>query len=67
MDLDQLKQLAGIPVIPEQLPVLLPAQNSQQMRELLDKLKAIADDETQWHVIEIDGVPYMATGVERDL
>lgn len=69
-DLDRMKQLAGIKreIAPAKLVVLLPENPTEQIRDLLDRLKAIAEESgTDWTVIDIDGQPYRATGVKRDL
>ena len=69
-DLDRLRELAGIAKqkSADGVVVLLPAMPIEQMRRLLDRLKEIAEEpDADWTTIHIDGVPYKATGVVRDL
>jgi len=69
-DIDRLKELAGIKreIAPTQLMVLLPENPTQQVRDLLDRLKDIAGESgTDWTVMDVNGDPYRATGVQRDL
>jgi hypothetical protein len=67
IDLDRLRQLAGIKAEKPIVAVLLPRQPANEMRSLLDKLKKIVDDEDMWTEIDFNGQKYIATGVERDL
>lgn len=65
---DRLRALAGIKREEEEVIVLLPRLPVEQTRKLLDKLKEIAEEEDHnWTEIDIDGVKYQATGVQRDL
>jgi hypothetical protein len=66
-ELQRLLQLAGIKSGESKYAVLLPALPGQEMRALLDKLKSIADDESVWNEVDIEGEKYIATGVSRDL
>lgn len=69
-DLDRLRELAGVQKekSSDGAIVLLPDMPVEAMRRLLDRLKEIAEEpDTDWTTIHIDGVPYKATGVVRDL
>ncbi len=68
LTIKRLKELAGIKEQEPKLIVLLPKDTSAEaMSKLLAKLKEISGDTSKWNEIEIDGVTYVGTGVERDL
>lgn len=64
----RLKALAGITDRESGAFVILPeGTDAEEMRAIVNKLKAILDDRTNWHQLDINGEPYIATGVKRDL
>ncbi len=66
--IERLKELAGIKQQKNKCLVLLPAAcQIDELRNLLDKLKEIDGDKSNWTKIIIDGTEYIATGVVVEL
>jgi hypothetical protein len=65
-ELARIKELAGIKNGYPDLLILKKGSDVDDMGTLLEKLKNICDDHSNWTEITIDGETYIATGVRSD-